>query len=163
MSRIAPAEVEGNAFQRILGHRPDIVEKWFVLDSGMRFSGLLPADLKEEVRRSLADGIGCRFCASLGDPDPSRRDARTSLAVAFAETVLTNIQDLRSIDDTVFDVLKAEFSDAEIVELSVWTLFMIAGQAFGALMRIRESTPEELHEYAVWRTAGEAAAARATV
>ena len=158
MSRIPPADVEGNAFQRILGHRPEIVEKWFALDSGMRFSGLLAPDLKEEVRRSLADGIGCRFCASLGDPDPGRRDARTSLAVTFAEIVLTNIQDLRSIDDTVFDVLKAEFSDAEIVELSVWTLFMIAGQAFGALMQVRESTPDELEGYVAWRAAGEAAA-----
>jgi alkylhydroperoxidase family enzyme len=158
MSRIAPAEIEGNAFQRVLGHRPEIVDKWFALDSGMRFSGLLPAALKEEVRRSLADGIGCRFCASLGDPDPNSRDLRTSLAVTFAETVLTNFHDLRSIDDTVFEVLKAEFSDAEIVELSVWTLFMIAGQALGALMRIRESTPEERQEYATWRAAGEAAA-----
>lgn len=158
MSRIPPADIEGNAFQRILGHRPGIVEKWFALDSTMRFSGLLSPDLKEEVRRSLAEGIGCRFCASLGAPDPSRRDIRTSLAVTFAETVFTNFHDLRAIEDTVFDVLKEEFSDAEIVELSVWTLFMIAGQAFGALMRVRESTPEELQGYLEWRAAGEAAA-----
>jgi alkylhydroperoxidase family enzyme len=158
MSRIAPAAVEGNAFQQIMGHRPEIVEKWFALDSTMRFSGLLAPDLKEEIRRALADGIGCRFCASLGAPDPGRRDVRMSLAVSFAEIVLANFQDLRSIEDEVFAALKAEFSDAEIVELSIWTLFMIAGQAFGALMRVRPSTPEELKDYVAWRAAGEAAA-----
>ncbi len=158
MSRIRPAAVEGNAFQKMMGHRPEIVEKWFALDSSMRFGGLLEPALKEEVRRSLAEGIGCRFCASLGEPDPATRDKRTALAVAFAETVFANFDDLHALDDEVFEVLKAEFSEPEIVELAIWTLFMIAGQAFGALMKVRRSTPEELQEYMDWRAAGEAEA-----
>lgn len=158
MSRIEPAAVSGNIFQQMMGHRPEIVEKWFALDGSMRFQGLLSPTLKEEVRRSIADGIGCRFCASLGAPDPDSHDRRTALAVAFAQTVFDNFHDLHGLDDEVFAVLKEEFNDAEIVELAIWSLFMIAGQAFGALMRIRPSTADELDEYKDWRAAGEAAA-----
>lgn len=156
MPRIAPAGIDGNSFQKQMGHCPEIVEKWFALDETMRFGGRLDPELKEEVRRSLAEGIGCRFCASLGAPDPAARSARTALAVAFAETVFDGFGDLHGIDDEVFDVLREEFSEAEIVELCVWTLFMIAGQGFGALMRVPPSTTEELTTYLDWRAEGSA-------
>lgn len=161
MARIQPAAVPGNIFQQMMGHRPEIVEKWFALDESMRFAGLLSPTLKEEVRRALADGIGCRFCASLGAPDPDSHDRRTALAVAFAQTVFDSFHDLHGLDDEVFAVLREEFSEPEIVELSIWTLFMIAGQAFGALMQVRPSTEAEQAEYRDWRAAGEAAAGRA--
>ena len=155
MPRIAPAEIEGNSFQKYMGHCPEIVEKWFALDETMRFGGRLDPKLKEEVRRSLADGIGCRFCASLGDPDPASRSPRTALAVAFADTVFNNFDNLAGIDDEAFDVLREEFAEAEIVELVVWTLFMIAGQGFGALMHVPPSTPDERRDYVDWRAEGE--------
>src|SRR6056297_2073462 len=98
MPRIAPAGIDGNSFQKQMGHCPEIVEKWFALDETMRFGGRLDPELKEEVRRSLAEGIGCRFCASLGAPDPDTRSARTALAVAFAETVFDSFGDLHGID-----------------------------------------------------------------
>ena len=158
MPRIAPAKIEGNSFQKQMGHCPDIVEKWFALDEAMRFGGRLDPRLKEEVRRSLADGIGCKFCASLGDPDPTSRSSRTARAVAFADTVLNNFGDLAGIDDQAFDMLREEFTEPEIVELVVWTLFMIAGQGFGALMHVPPSTSDELRDYVNWRTEGESAA-----
>ncbi|QBK30876.1 carboxymuconolactone decarboxylase family protein [Roseitalea porphyridii] len=157
MTRITPAPIEGNAFHRALGHRPDILEKWYALDGSMRFSGLDP-ELKEEVRRVIADKVGCTFCSSLGRPDAAKRDGRTAVAVAFAETVCANIADLPAIDDEVFDVLKQEFSEPEIVELVVWTLFMIAGSAFGALMKVPPASTDEFAEYQRWRAEGEAAA-----
>lgn len=153
MARISYAPIEGNAFHRTMGHRPDIVEKWYALDGAMRFSGLDP-DLKEEVRRVVADGIGCRFCSSLGRPDAAARDSRTALAVAFAETLCANPGNLRDVDDEVFTVLKQEFSEPEIVELTVWILFMIAGSAFGALMHIPAASSEEFSEYQQWRSDG---------
>lgn len=158
MQRIAPAKIEGNSFQKHMGHCPEIVEKWFALDEAIRFGGRLDTGLKEEVRRSLAEGIGCRFCSSLGDPDLASRSPRTALAVAFADSVFSNFGDLTAIDDEVFDVLHEEFTEPEIVELVVWTLFMIAGQGFGALMHVPRSTPQELREYIAWRTEGEKAA-----
>ena len=155
--RITPAQIDGNAFHRALGHRPDILEKWYALDGSMRFSGL-DLGLKEEVRRVIAEDVGCTFCSSLGRPDAASRNARTSVAVAFAETVCGNIADLRAIDEEVFEVLKQEFSEPEIVELVVWTLFMIAGSAFGALMNVPPASAEEFEEYQRWRAEGEAAA-----
>lgn len=158
MSRVQPADVPGNAFQRFMGHCPSIVEKWFALDESMRFSGRLDPALKEEVRRSLADGLGCKFCASLGAPEPETHDTRTALAVAFADLVLRNFQQLHTIDDEAFAVLRGAFDDEEIVELTIWTLFMIAGQGFGALMHVPPSTEAELTDYISWRAEGEAAA-----
>ena len=33
MPRIAPADVAGNAYERVLAQRPEILEKWFELDA----------------------------------------------------------------------------------------------------------------------------------
>lgn len=159
MARIPLADIEGNVYQRTMGHRPEIVEKWFELDGLMRFSGRLDPTLKEEVRRVLALGIGCTFCASLGDPEPDRHDKRTALAVAFAQTIFDNIGDLHAMDDEHFEVMRSEFDDAEIIELVCWTLFLIAAQGFGAVMKLPEATGEELSEYIDWRAEGEKAAA----
>ena len=157
MSRLSFAPIEGNAFHKTMGHRPDIVEKWYELDGVMRFSGLDP-ELKEEVRRVVAEDVGCTFCSSLGSSGASPRDKRTALAVAFAQAVGANMGNLRDIDDEIFDVLKQEFSEPEIVELTVWTLFMVAGSAFGALMKIPPASPEEFDVYQQWRADGVASA-----
>ncbi len=158
MSRLSPAAVDGNAFHKAMGHRPEIVEKWYELDGAMRFSGTLEPALKEEVRRSLAEGVGCRFCASLGPPEPLKPDKRAALAVAFADAVFSRMGNLQDMDEEAFDVLRSEFSEPEIVELVVWTLFMIAGSAFGAIMKVRPASPTEFQEYQEWRAAGEARA-----
>jgi alkylhydroperoxidase family enzyme len=158
MPRIAPADVAGNAYERVLAQRPEIFEKWFELDALMRFTGLLDPDLKEEVRRSLAPNVGCVFCASLGEAKRDHPDKKEALAVAYAQLLL----EPKSLDDSVFDVLHEEFSDAEIVELTCWTLFMIAAQGFGAAMSIRAATEDEVQVYADWKRDGIAAAAAVT-
>jgi hypothetical protein len=140
-----------------MANRPEIRAKWAELDELMRFGGTLSPQLKEEVRRSLAPGIGCVFCASLGDVAPEHAK-KESLAIAYAQMLL---DDHRAIEDSTFDVLREEFSDEQIVELTAWSLFMIAGQAFGAVMKLPPATPEELDVYQQWRRDGEAAAATA--
>ena len=82
----------------------------------------------------------------------------TTLAVAFAELVWENSRSLASVDDAVFEVLAEEFTDAEIVELSCWVLFLFAAQGFGALMHLPAATDLELESYAAWRRDGVAAA-----
>ena len=158
MPRIEPANVDGNIYERLMAHRPEILAQWFTLDSTIRFSQVLSPKLKEEVRRAMAPGIGCVFCASLGDPAAEHADPKEALAVAFAERV---VADSHSIDDATFDVLKQEFTDEEIVELVCWVSFLFGAQLFGALMKATPATGEEVEVYEAWRRDGEAAALRA--
>jgi hypothetical protein len=157
MSRIAAAKVEGNSYERVMAHRPEILGSWFELDALMRFTGLLDPELKEEIRRSLAPDVGCVFCASLAEAKGDHPERPEALAVAYAQL----LRDPKAVDDAMFDVLRGEFSDAEIVELTCWALFMIAAQGFGAVMRIPPATEQEAEVYEQWRREGKAAAAAA--
>lgn len=159
MSRVPLANIEGNVFFRAMGHRIEIADKWAELDATIRFKGELDPYLKEEVRRSLALGIGCKFCSSLGDPEPHRHDKKTALAVAFSQAMFQNISDLHGLDDENFEVLRTEFTTAAIVELVCWVLFLVAAQGFGAIMKLPEATSDELGDYLEWRATGEAQAA----
>lgn len=154
MPRIAPANIDGNSYERVMAHRPEILGKWFELDALMRFTGLLDAELKEEVRRSLAPTVGCTFCSSLAVAKAEYPDRREELAIAYAQL----LRDPKAIDDAMFDVLREEFTEEEIVELTCWSLFMIAAQGFGAVMGIPTATEQEVGVYEEWRRDGEAAA-----
>ena len=153
MTRITPAAVGSNVYERAMGHRPQILENWFRLDATMRFGGTLDPSLKEEVRRVLADGVGCTYCSSLGRPDPTTWSARTALAVGFAQVLWEHSTSLSSVDDTVFTVLAEEFDEGEIVELTCWVLFLFAAQGFGAVMHLPPATDDELAGYQDWRRA----------
>jgi alkylhydroperoxidase family enzyme len=156
MPRIPLSNIEGNVYERLMGHRPEILKAWFNLDTTMRFSGALGSELKEEVRRSLAPGVGCVFCASLGDEAALHADRKEALAVGFAQMVL---EDWRSIDESAFDRLKNDFTSEEIVELVAWIAFMIAAQMFGAILKTTPATEDELAAYNAWRKQGAAALA----
>jgi alkylhydroperoxidase family enzyme len=156
MPRVTPAEGAGTVMQRVMGRRPEIAVKFGEVDATIRFGGLLPAALKEEVRRSMAPGAGCVFCASLGDPAAKQVHPRVATAVGFAQLA---IADPRDIDDASFDVLREFFSEEEIVELVSWICLMHAGQMFGALMKLPPATQEEIDAYTAWRRDGELAAA----
>ena len=150
MSRIAPADIEGNAVQssllaRVLGRRPEVLKAFGRLDTTIRFKGLLPMDLLEAVRRATAGQIGCEYCASLGEPLTDIDDQRTSLAVGFAQLVA---QGPAEISDEQFDVLREVFSEEEIVELVAYICFVsIAGQMFGAVMKLEPADPAEAEAY----------------
>jgi alkylhydroperoxidase family enzyme len=150
MSRIAPAAIEGNAVQssllaRVLGRRPDVLKAFGRLDTVLRFRGLLPLELLETVRRATAGEVGCRYCASLGEPRREGLGSRTALAVAFAEMV---VQSPSEITDGQFDALREEFTEDEIVELVAYIcLVSVAGQMFGAVMGLDEASAEEAAAY----------------
>jgi alkylhydroperoxidase family enzyme len=134
-------------FYSILGHRPEVLEAWQRLDHVLLgdSSSTLPALLKEEVRRSLAQGIGCAFCASVGGlPQDERPDPKEALAVAFADQVVESRGD---VDDSVFDVLREEFDEAQIVELCAWICFKFGANVLGSLMRLDPATAEQAGAY----------------
>jgi hypothetical protein len=129
-----------------MGHRPELLEAWENLKHALLGpSSTLSPQLKEEVRRTLAQQTGCQFCASLGLPSEHHTTDKESLAVAFADAVA---DDHTAISDGQFDVLGDEFTVGEIVELLIWISFEYAGQMFGCLIGDEPATAEERHAFA---------------
>lgn len=152
MPRITPlpADPSGNAvtnsvLARVMGRRPEILTAFARLDATTRFHGVLSPSLKESLRRATAGQIGCEYCASLAGDRPDEAGQRESLAVAFAQLIA---QDPAGITDAQFDVLRAEFTEPEIVELVAFVCLVgVAGQMFGAVMRLEAADPQEAAEY----------------
>ena len=146
MTRIAPSELGDGTADRVMGHRPDVLAAWDGLRRALTGpSSTLSPELKEQVRRTLAQRTGCAFCASLGDPAAEQPSARDSLAVAFAEAVAA---DHTAISDAQLAVLLEDFTVPEVVELLTWIVFEHAGQMFGALIGDEPATEEERAAFA---------------
>jgi alkylhydroperoxidase family enzyme len=150
MARIEPAATADtdSEYLRVLGHCPDVAERWSELSRTLRFSGRLPPELKEEVRRSTAEAIGCRFCASFGAPKGEHDDPREALAVKLARAVAA---DPKRVDDALFAELRRHFSTEELVELVALISFVVVGgQTFGAVMAIEPASAEYAMAYETW-------------
>jgi alkylhydroperoxidase family enzyme len=133
MARINDSQYGGTPFQRLLGHNLEIMDSWNGLGDALEKDGLLSAQLKEQVRRTLAQSNGCEYCKAKGKPDPQLFDEKMSIAVGFAEVFLKQKGDL---SDDQFKVLKEYFSDAEISELCAFITFTTASQHFGAILKL---------------------------
>ncbi len=124
-----------------MGHAPHVLQPWLQLEDTFFNRSLLPANLLEQVRRTLAQQHGCEYCqAKAGPPDVSHEDLRTSLAVGFAQLFAL---DHKSISEAQISLLREHFSDAELVELIAFMGFMWAGGTFGALLGVK---PAESYE-----------------
>lgn len=140
MARILFSQNGTTPFQRLLGHNPDILRHWNQLGEAFAASGRLDSSLKEQVRRTLAFGNGCEYCMAKGKPADIHPDPKESLAVAFADIVL---KDHQNIDDAVFNVLREEFDEQEIAELISFICFTTASQMFGAVMKLEPENEEK--------------------
>ena len=49
------------SFDKLLGHLPSVQEKWNALEDILKNEGQLSVDLKEEIRKILAQNSGCRI------------------------------------------------------------------------------------------------------
>lgn len=134
MPRIAYSTQGSTPFQQLLGHNEEVTKHWGKLELAFYQNGLLSAELKEQVRRTLAFGNGCEYCQAKGKPALSHEDERTGLAVAFAELF---VKDRDSINDRQFDVLREVFTEVEIAELCAYICFTTGSQLFGALMDLK--------------------------
>ena len=151
MPRISEiATAKGTQFRKVMAHRPEILAGWSSLDELIRFGGVLPPLLKEEVRRALAQHSGCAFCASLGQPSDQHDDA-TAAAVRFALALAASPS---SVSNDEFDRLRDHFSDAQIVELTAWITFMFASEMLGAVIKLDAASDEQLQGYNAWLQAG---------
>jgi alkylhydroperoxidase family enzyme len=133
MARILYSDQGTSPFQRLLGHNPQILAAWNELESTF-YSGVLDNELKEQVRRTLAVCNGCEYDVRLqGAPVVERKNKRLALAVDFARMVAGNHLNIR---DSVFEVMKNVFTDAEIAELCAFIFFTNATQKFGATLQL---------------------------
>ena len=146
MPRVPPSALGETTADRVMGHRPELLAAWENLKHSLlgRSSTLAP-DLKEEVRRTLAQHTGCQFCASLGQPAETHANRQESLAVAFADAVS---QDHTAIGEAQVQLLLDEFTIPQVVELLMWISFEYAGQMFGCLIGDEPATAEEKQAFA---------------
>lgn len=117
-----------------------VMEKWVQLGNVFEQDGLLSKDLKEQVRRTLAQGNRCEYCKAKGKPEPSCFNEKTSIAVGFAEVFLKQNGNL---SNPIFDLLRESFTDEEISELGAFITFTTASQSFGALMQLEANTDDK--------------------
>jgi len=149
MSRISPSSIGTTPYERVMGHAPHVLEPWSRLEEVFFRRTLLPADLLEQVRRTLALGHGCEYCMAKGGPPESRHQAmRTSLAVGLAQLFAA---DHREIDETQLKVMREHFSEPELVELVAFMGFMWAGGTFGKVFGI---APVDAPDPSMPQTAG---------
>lgn len=146
MPRISPSELGDTTADRVMGHRPELLEAWEYLKHALvGTSSTLSPQLKEEVRRTLAQRTGCRFCASLGLPAGDHQSRKQSLAAAFADEAA---RDHTAITDAQINLLLEEFTMPQVVELLMWISFEYAGQMFGCLIGDEPATAEETRAFA---------------
>jgi alkylhydroperoxidase family enzyme len=128
-AHIPDSQTGATPYERVMGHAPHILEPWTQLEDTFFKRSVLPGELLEQVRRTLALGHGCKYCqAKAGPPDTMHEDLRTSLAVGFAQLFVAGHKD---IDSKQLHVLREHFTDQELVELV----------AFGSILGI---TPNEV-------------------
>jgi alkylhydroperoxidase family enzyme len=137
MARIIDSQYGVTPFQMLLGHNKEIMDSWNSLGAALEKDGHLSAQLKEQVRRTLAQRNGCEYCKAKGKPDPKLFNEKMSIAVGFAEVFVKQQGD---ISDAQFKLLKKYLSDAEISELCSFITFTTASQQFGAIMKLGAET-----------------------
>lgn len=118
-----------------MGHAPHVLEPWAELENVFFSRSILPAELLEQVRRTLALGHGCEYCMAKGGPPDTRHEAiRTSLAVSMAQLFAV---DHREINEAKIKIMREHFSEPELVELVAFMGFMWAGGTFGSIFGIQ--------------------------
>lgn len=134
MARIKESSFGETPFQRLLGHNIEVMQGWTQLGSVLENDGLLSFELKEQVRRTLAQSNRCEYCKAKGKPDWDKFDEKISLAVGFAKVFL---KQKGSIPNSTFKTLYEGFTEEEISELCAFISFTSASQYFGAMMQLK--------------------------
>lgn len=138
MSRIQPALIGKTAFEQLLGHDETVMRQWSALSDRLTSNGTLSSELKEQVRRTLAQANGCDYCQAKGKPNPDAFDERTALAVGFSDVFLK----LKGkTPASSIHVLQETFTDTEISELCAFIAFMTASQYVGGMLGLTRENP----------------------
>ncbi|KTR59990.1 alkylhydroperoxidase [Exiguobacterium indicum] len=134
MTKIPLSQIGETPFQKLLGHNTKILNSWTMLERDLVEEGILSSDLKEQVRRTLAQSNGCAYCKAKGKPKKNIMDEKMILAIGFADLFLTV---KGNIPDSIFSLMKETFTAQEISELCAFITFCTASQYFGAIMNLQ--------------------------
>lgn len=125
MSIIESSNNGNTPFQKLLGHQEELMQSWTQLSDVLENDGALNKELKEELRRMLAQKNGCQYCKAKGQPTGSLKDEKSSVCIGFTE-VFIKMGD--QIPDNIINVLKDSLTTEEIVELIAFITFTNAQQ-----------------------------------
>lgn len=120
-------------FQQLLGHNESILKSWNSLADGLENDGALSKELKEELRRILAQQNGCSYCKAKGLPTNEFQDEKSLLCIGFVEVFLKTKE---KVPKSTIELLKDSLTETEIIELITFTLFTTAQQHFGSILRL---------------------------
>jgi len=143
---------------RMIAHTPEIAKGLTAFAGAMKINRALPDRLVELVRLRIAFHNQCRSCMAIRYKDgvadgvtedlvcelqdPPSSDDLTEAeksAIRYADLFATNHL---AIDDAVYDDLRRHFSEAEIVELGMFTALCVGFGRLGATWRMVEELPE---------------------
>ena len=134
MTKIPLSQIGETPFQKLLGHNPKILSSWTRLEKDLIEEGTLSSDVKEQVRRTLAQSNGCAYCKAKGKPKKNMMDEKMILATGFADLFL---KVKGNIPDSIFLLMNETFTIPEISELCAFITFCTASQYFGAIMNLQ--------------------------
>lgn len=134
MTKIPLSQIGETPFQKLLGHNPKILSSWTRLEKDLIEEGTLSLDVKEHVRRTLAQSNGCAYCKAKGKPKKNMMDEKMILATGFADLFL---KVKGNIPDSIFLLMNETFTIPEISELCAFITFCTASQYYGAIMNLQ--------------------------
>ena len=154
MARITVPEGAGGELVQVWSLSPELGEAVGNLSAAVYGERLVTPRVREVARMRIAQINGCNVClawrfpemaergvteelyAHVDDPDAGDYSAQERLAIEYAEKFAL---DHRSIDDAFFARMKAEFSDAEILELTAMIGEWLAFGRLNAVLDISEA------------------------
>ena len=136
MTRIKLSDYGNTAFEKLIGHNKVVLDKWLELETVLFRDTKLDKNLLEQVRRTMAFENECEYCmVKAGRPDFDKSEKRINSATAFAQLFAT---DHKSITNDHFEILREEFTDQEISELSSFISFITASQRLARIYNLTE-------------------------
>jgi AhpD family alkylhydroperoxidase len=154
MARITVPEGPGGELVQVWGLSPELGAAVGNLSAAVYGERLVPPRVREVARMKIAQINGCNVCMDwrfpelaargvdehlydhVADPEAGGYSTQEVLAIEYAEKFAL---DHRSIDDAFFARMKAEFTDAEILELTAMIGDWLAFGRLNAVLDISEA------------------------
>ncbi len=147
---------------RMFANTPEIAIGLTQFGAALRTNRALPDRLCELVRLRIAFHNQCRSCMAIRYQSavadgvdeglvcslerPSEAPDLTAAEKAALDYADRFANNHLSIDDATYDGLRAHFTEAEIVELGIWTAFCVGFGRLGATWDMVEELPENFRD-----------------